>query len=94
MTDLDFGRLMQVGSLASSFFSAVAASFAFFRSSRNARVVRETNTKVENVTLMVNGHMAARIEKERKLARAEGVADALQAVVDAEKVILQGDKER
>jgi hypothetical protein len=89
VSDADFVHLLlQLASLASSFFAAIAASFAFFKGVRNGRVVQETKTKVENVTLMINGHMATRIEKEKKLARAEGVADALQAVVEAEKVVL------
>lgn len=93
MSEIDFGHILQIASLANSFFAAVAATLAFFGSRRNGNVVRETKYKVERVELMVNGHVAARIEDQRKIARAEGVADALQAVVEAEKILLQAEKE-
>jgi hypothetical protein len=92
MPDFDFSHFIQVASLANSFFAAVAATFAFFRSSSNGRAVQETKVKVERVELMINGHMTDRILAERTIARAEGVADALQAVAEAEKTLLKGER--
>ncbi len=94
MPHIDLDRLLQIVTTFPSFFAAVAAAFAYFSSRRNHRLARETKFQVDRVEIKLNGHLEERIAVERKAARAEGVAEVRQAVVEAENALLRSDQPR